>query len=99
MLFRVELTDIGPIRNLSFEIDLDRTQLLCIVGKNGSGKTTLAKVVMNFALADTFKRTMSDGVFERTSKVRYTFGENEFIFTFDPVLGTLNTRTPIPDSR
>lgn len=96
MRFIVELTDIRPIRTLRFEVDLDRNAPLCIVGKNGSGKTTLAKAVMNFAFADTFKRTASAGVFRPGSMVRYTFGNDEFLFTFDPVLLTLNTRTPVP---
>jgi ABC-type dipeptide/oligopeptide/nickel transport system ATPase subunit len=98
MRFIVEVTDVRPIRALRFDIDLDRNQPTCIVGKNGSGKTTLAKAVMNFALADTFKRTTSAGVLQRGSTVRYTFGNDTFLFTFDPVLVTLNTRTPIPEA-
>ncbi len=96
MRFIVEVADVRPIRALRFDIDLDRNQPTCIVGKNGSGKTTLAKAIMNFALADTFKRTTSAGVLQRTSTVRYTVGNDTFLFTFDPMLVTLNTRTPIP---
>src|SRR2546421_6161493 len=98
MRFAVELAEIRPIKALSFEIDLARHQLLCIVGKNGSGKTTLAKAILNFALADTFTRTSSDGVFQQGSKIRYCFGDQDFLFSYDDSLGTLNSKVPIPDS-
>jgi ABC-type dipeptide/oligopeptide/nickel transport system ATPase subunit len=98
MLFAVELAEIRPIKALSLEIDLARHQLLCIAGKNGSGKTTLAKAILNFALADTFTRTSSDGVFQQGSKIRYRFGDEEFLFSYDEGLGTLNSKVPIPDS-
>lgn len=98
MLFRVELSHVRPVGALTFEIDLERNAPVCIVGKNGCGKTTLAKAVMNFTLADTFKRTTSDGVFHADSSVRYTYGKEQFLFTFDPVLGTLNTRNPVPEA-
>lgn len=97
MRFVVELVDIRPVKSLSFEIDLARNQLLCIVGKNGSGKTTLAKAILNFSLADTFTRTSSDGVLGKGSEIRYQFGEREYFFGYDEALRTLNSKTPIPD--
>ncbi|HWT18201.1 MAG TPA: AAA family ATPase [Variovorax sp.] len=98
MRFQVELSDIRPVKALTFSLDLDRNAPLCIVGRNGAGKTTLAKVIMNFALADTFRRTSSDGALRDSSLVRYTLGSDSFEFTYDPDVGTLSTRRPVPES-
>ncbi|CAJ93575.1 AAA+ ATPase domain-containing protein [Cupriavidus necator] len=98
MHFSVELAEIRPIKALSFEIDLARNQLLCIVGKNGSGKTTLAKAILNFTLADTFTRTSSDGIFHHGSKICYRFGAQEFLFWYDDNLRMLNCKAPIPEA-
>lgn len=98
MQFHIELSDIRPIKALTFSLDLDRNAPLCIVGRNGAGKTTLAKAIMNFALADTFRRTTSDGALRDSSCVRYTFDGASFEFTFDQALGTLSTRQPVPES-
>lgn len=98
MLFTVQISDVRPVKALNFEIDLARNKLVCIVGKNGSGKTTLAKAVRSFARADTFTRTSSDGIFRSSSTIRYRFGNQEFVFSYDPALGTLNSKTPIPES-
>lgn len=98
MKFHIELRDVRPIKALSLSIDLDRNAPLCIVGRNGTGKTTLAKVIMNFALADTFRRTISDGALRDSSYVRYTLDDTSFEFTYDEALKTLNTRQPVPDS-
>jgi len=98
MHFKVELSNIRPIKALTFRLDLNRNAPLCIVGRNGAGKTTLAKCIMNFALADTFRRTTSDGALRESSVVRYTLGDASFEFTFDSAVGTLNTRRPVPES-
>jgi energy-coupling factor transporter ATP-binding protein EcfA2 len=98
MQFRVEIRDVRPIKALTVSIDIDRNAPLCIVGRNGAGKTTLAKTIMNFALADTFQRTTSDGALRDSSFVRYTLGGASFEFTFDPAVGTLSTRQPVPES-
>ena len=98
MLFRVELKDIRPVKALTFSLDLERNAPLCIVGRNGAGKTTLAKSIMNFALADTFRRTTSDGALRESSVVRYAVDDASFEFTFDPAVGTLSTRRPVPKS-
>jgi ABC-type dipeptide/oligopeptide/nickel transport system ATPase subunit len=98
MHFSVELAEIRPVKALVFEIDLERNQLLCIVGKNGSGKTTLAKAILNFSLADTFTRTSSDGIFHHDSKILYRFGNEKFLFSYDDKLRMLNCKVPIPDA-
>lgn len=98
MRFQVELSDVRPIKALTFSLDLDRNAPLCIVGRNGAGKTTLAKVIMNFTLADTFRRTTSDGALRDSSFVRYTIDGASFEFTYDAAVGTLSTRQPVPES-
>jgi energy-coupling factor transporter ATP-binding protein EcfA2 len=98
MLFRVELREVRPVKALTFSLDLDRNAPLCIVGRNGAGKTTLAKSIMNFALADTFRRTTSDGALRESSVVRYTVDDASFEFTYDSAVGTLSTRRPVPKS-
>jgi ABC-type phosphonate transport system ATPase subunit len=98
MRFQVELSDVRPVKTLTFSLDLDRNAPLCIVGRNGTGKTTLARAIMNFALADTFRRTTSDGALRDSSFVRYTLDDASFKFTYDPAVGTLSTRQPVPES-
>lgn len=98
MRFAVELSDVRPVTALKFSLDLDRNAPLCIVGRNGAGKTTLAKAIMNFALADTFRRTTSDGALRESSFVRYTVDNVTFDFTYDSAVGTLSTRQPVPES-
>ena len=96
MQFRVEIENVHPITNLVFEIDLSQHGIHCIVGKNSAGKTTLAKAIMNFALADTFVRTSSDGVFNDTSVIRYSLEAEQYLFTYDAALRSLSTRKPVP---
>jgi ABC-type lipoprotein export system ATPase subunit len=98
MRFQVELRDVRPIKALTFSLDLDRNAPLCIVGRNGAGKTTLAKVIMTVALANTFRRTTSDGALRETSFVRYTLDGVSFDFTYDSAVGTLSTRQPVPEA-
>lgn len=95
MHFRLEIKHVRPIESLTFEVDLSRHGIHCIVGKNGAGKTTLAKAVMNLAQADTFVRTSPDGVFDDTSSLRYTVGDGEYLFTYDPALRSVTTRKPV----
>src|SRR3989338_7690788 len=98
MQFHVEIKDVRPIKALTFSIDINCNAPLCIVGRNGAGKTTLAKTIMNFALADTFQRTTSDGALRDSSFVRYTLDGASFEFNYDPAVGTLSTRQPVPES-
>lgn len=96
MQFRIEIKNVQPITNLAFEIDLTQHGIHCIVGKNGTGKTTLSKAIMNLALADTFIRTSSAGVFSDSSSIRYTLGEQQYLFTYDPALRSISTKQPVP---
>ena len=98
MRFQVEVVDVRPIKALRFSVDLDRNAPLCIVGRNGAGKTTLAKAIMNFTLADTFQRTTSAGALRATSFVSYALAGASFEFTYDPAIGMLSTRRPVPES-
>lgn len=95
MQFRVEIENVLPITNLVFEIDLSQHGIHCIVGKNGAGKTTLAKAIMNLALADTFVRTSSDGVFNEFSAIHYTLDAERYLFTYDPALRSISTKQPV----
>lgn len=97
MRFRLEVESVRPIKNLVFEVDLSRHGLRCIVGKNGAGKTTLAKAIMNLALADTFVRTSSDGIFDANSTIRYSVGDEEYVFTYDQALRSITTRKLVSD--
>ncbi len=96
MQFRVEIRNVQPISHLVFEIDLSQHGIHCIVGKNGVGKTTLSKAIMNLALADTFIRTSSAGVFSDSSAISYTLGEQQYLFTYDPALRSISTKQPVP---
>lgn len=95
MLFRLEIKHVQPIESLTFEVDLSRYGLRCIVGKNGAGKTTLAKAILNLAQADTVFRTSSDGVFDSASSLHYTLENAEYLFTYDSALRSVTTRVPV----
>lgn len=95
MQFRIEIENVRPISSLVFEIDLSQHGIHCIVGKNGTGKTTLAKAIMNLALADTFVKTSLEGIFDNASTIRYTVGEAQYLFTYDPALRSITTRKPV----
>lgn len=96
MQFGVEINNVRPIARLVLRLDLSRNAPLCIVGRNGAGKTTLAKAIMTFALADTFQRTNSAGALREDSAVRYSLDGETFEFTYDGALGSLSTRSPVP---
>jgi hypothetical protein len=98
MLFKIALGRIRPITSLTFTLNLDSNAPLCIVCRNGAGKTTLAKTIMNFSLADTFRRTTSDGALRDDSWVSYEVGGKVFEFTYDSALRTLSTRKPVPEA-
>ena len=95
MQFRIEIKNVRPISSLAFEIDLSQHGILCIVGKNGAGKTTFAKAILNLALSDTFVKTSLDGIFDIASTIRYTVGEEQYLFTYDSNLRSITTRKPV----
>lgn len=95
MRFRLAIEHIRPITSLIFEIDLSQHGIRCIVGKNGTGKTTLAKAILNLALADTFVRTSTPGIFDDKSSIHYTVGDEEYLFTYDSALRSITTRKPV----
>lgn len=95
MQFRIEIEKIRPISSLVFEIELSQQGILCIVGKNGAGKTTLAKAIMNLAQGDTFVKTSLIGIFESASTIRYTVGEDQYLFTYDSNLRSITSRIPV----
>jgi energy-coupling factor transporter ATP-binding protein EcfA2 len=95
MLLRVEIENVRPISHLIFEVDLSQHGIRCIVGKNGSGKTTLVKAIMNLALADTFVKTSLDSIFKSDSAVRYSVGQEQYLFTYDKGQRTVTTRKPV----
>lgn len=97
MLLSVELKNIQHIKNMIFSLDLSQNKLTCLVGKNGIGKTTLIKSILNFRSADTFSKTTSPGVFKDGSEVTYKIGNNEYLFSFDATINTLNCKSAIPD--
>jgi ABC-type multidrug transport system ATPase subunit len=96
MRLRVEISQVRPISNLVFEIELGAAKLYCIAGKNGTGKTTLAKALLTLVFGDTFARTSSEGVFNRDSKIRYTIDGLEYVLAYDSAFRSLNSRRPIP---
>lgn len=95
MQLSVELKNIQHVKSLTFGVDLSENKLTCIVGKNGIGKTTLIKAILNFRSADTFSKTTSSGIFKADSEVTYRFGTNEFQFTFDTSINSLNCKSAI----
>jgi ABC-type lipoprotein export system ATPase subunit len=95
MRFCIEIKNIRPIDQLKFEIDLDQPSLVCIAGKNGVGKTTLAKAMMSLFQADTFVRTSTSGVFDVSSFMHYSIDDDEYIFTYDPAIGSISTKNPV----
>lgn len=97
MQLSVELKNIQHVKSLTFGVDLSENKLTCIVGKNGIGKTTLIKAILNFRSADTFSKTTSSGIFKADSEVTYRFGTNEFQFTFDTSINSLNCKSAIPE--
>jgi ABC-type dipeptide/oligopeptide/nickel transport system ATPase subunit len=96
MKIELEISNIQHIKRLKFNIDLSQHKLTCVVGKNGVGKTTLIKAIKNLSLADTFSKTSAGGIFNENSSVLYRLGNDEFIFTYDPSINSLNCKTIIP---
>lgn len=95
-MFRITLRNVQHIALLEFSVDLARHGLLAIVGKNGAGKTTLARAIRNLSHADTFATTAGAGIFRPDSKITYEIEGISREFVFDPKIGSLNCRQPLP---
>lgn len=93
----VELRNIQHVKHMTLNLDLTQNKLTCLVGKNGVGKTTLIKSILNFRSADTFSKTTSSGVFKNDSQVLYRLGPDEFLFSYDTSINSLNCKSAIPD--
>lgn len=98
MLLSVELKNIQHVKNMTFSLDLNQNKLTCLVGKNGVGKTTLIKSILNFRSADTLSKTTSSGIFKTDSEVVYKLGTDEFVFSYDRSINSLNCKSAIPDN-
>ena len=96
MQLRVTLSAVQHIGTLDWTFELDRPSLTVIVGRNGCGKTTLAKALLTIQLADTYAATSSAGIVAADTTITYAFDEEQFAFTYDARLGTLNSKRPIP---
>lgn len=96
MKLEIEISNVQHIKKLKFNLDLSQHKLTCIIGKNGVGKTTLIKSIKNLSLADTFAKTSAGGIFNKESSVLYRLDDDDFIFTYDASIKSLNCKTIIP---
>jgi len=94
-LFKLEIFNIQHIKNLTFDIDLSKNQLMCIVGKNGVGKTTLFRSIKNITSADTFIKTASPHIFKSDSRILYTVDKNKYDFKYDSKQEVIDTKSII----
>lgn len=92
MQLSVEIENVQHVKHVSFEVDLSSNQLLCLVGKNGCGKTTLVRAIRNLSINDTFQQTGAPYIFNETSRIYYSIGDNQFSFAFNKKLNAIDTR-------
>lgn len=97
MKISIEIENIQHVSLLKFDIDLTLNKLTCLVGKNGIGKTTLVKAIQNIRFADTFAQTSQPGIFSSTSLIKYQVDAENYSFSFDPDIRTLNSKSIIPE--
>jgi len=98
MRIHITLKNIQHIREMEFDVDLDRHALICITGKNGAGKTTLVKAIRNLTNAGTFSSTSSGDIFGPESSITYQVDGSTIFFGYDATLGTLDSSDDIPES-
>ncbi|MBV6323444.1 ATP-binding cassette domain-containing protein [Duganella violaceipulchra] len=94
----MKIRNVQHIKLLEFSVDLERNQLMGIVGRNGVGKTTLMKAIQNLRSADTFLKTSSDRIFSEASAIEYELGDTQINFMYDAALGSLNSKGSISDT-
>ncbi|MGZ8226379.1 MAG: AAA family ATPase [Methylococcaceae bacterium] len=98
MEFNCKLFNIQHIKELIFNVDLSKNQLICIVGKNGVGKTTLIRAIKNLKSTDTFTKTASPNIFNSNSRILYTFDQTEYHFQYNQKLRVIDTKAIIDNT-
>ena len=98
MKFELEIDNVQTIERFSFELDLSKNEITCIVGRNGIGKTTLVRALNNLSHSDTFLRTGPTGIFSRDSAIRYWVDGERVSFYYDDNLESLNCKDIIPQN-
>lgn len=93
---RITLESIQHVATLTYDLDLSRPGLVCLVGRNGTGKTTLVRALRNLANADTFVRTATPYAFSPTSRITYVLDDTQVVFEYDERIRSLNCREAIP---
>lgn len=92
MLLSVEIINVQHIKQCSFEVDLSRNSLQCLVGKNGCGKTTLVRAIRNLSINDTFQQTGAPYIFDDSSSISYQVGDNAYNFVFNKRLNAIDSK-------
>lgn len=98
MKINLEIHNIQHVKQMKFHIDLSLNALTCIVGKNGVGKTTLIKALQTLRFADTFTQTSQPGIFKNDSLIRYNIDGEEYQFSYDADIRSLNSKDIIPSA-
>ncbi len=92
MQLLVEIKNVQHIKHCSFEVDLSRNGLQCLVGKNGCGKTSLVRAIRNLSINDTYQQTGAPYIFDESSQVSYQIDENRFSFRFNKKLNAIDSK-------
>jgi ABC-type dipeptide/oligopeptide/nickel transport system ATPase subunit len=97
MLLTLKIANIQHVSTATLIINLEENKLIGIVGKNGVGKTTVIKSIKNLSSADTFTKTSAAGIFHEDSTIFYQADKEEYLFTYDVDLKSLNCKKIIPE--
>ena len=93
---QINLEFIQHVVSLNLELNLSDPGLMCLVGRNGTGKTTLVRALRNLSNADTFLKTATPHAFSGDSRITYTAGQVQVVFSYDEKIRSLNCRHAIP---
>ena len=96
MKVSIRIKSIQHINNFDLELDGTEAGLKCVVGKNGVGKTTIIKCIRNFSLSNTFSETSQTNIFNKQSEITYCIDNENYKFTFDESINSLNSNNVIP---